>query len=223
MVPIDDDYRKTLWSCTTPSEFLGHYNYGNAFYSFVHGIAHIVVLNSYTDTSIGSIQYNWLQEELERNIDRTVTPWLLVIFHCPLHTTFIGHNNEKNSKNMLESMEPLFVKYHVNIVVSGHDHAYMRTHSMIGNKLDVFGNGPIYFTLGAGGNREEHSKGYIHRKPEPWVAKRDNYEYGFGNLFLANQTHAHFSWVRDGTTERGIQDDVWLKNQLLLPSTTVIP
>ena len=91
---------------------------------------------------------------------------------------------------------------------------------MIGNKLDVSGKGPVYFTLGAGGNREEHSRGYIHETPEPWVAKRDNDEYGFGNLFIANHTHAHFSWVRDGTTTKGVQDDVWLKNQLLLPEST---
>ena len=93
MVPIDDDYRKTLWSCNGPSEFLGHYNYGNAFYAFTHGLAHIVVLNSYTDTKVGSIQYEWLEKELPA-IDRTVTPWLLVVFHCPLHTTFLGHNRK---------------------------------------------------------------------------------------------------------------------------------
>jgi hypothetical protein len=96
MWPVPDDYRKTLWSgqCTASSVFLGHYDYGNSFYSFTHGLAHVVVLNSYTDTLPGSVQYQWLDEELAERVDRQTTPWLLVMFHCPLHTTFVGHNGE---------------------------------------------------------------------------------------------------------------------------------
>jgi hypothetical protein len=43
---IDPDYRRTLWnqSCSTPSSFLGAYNYGNAFYEVQHGLAQIIVL-----------------------------------------------------------------------------------------------------------------------------------------------------------------------------------
>jgi hypothetical protein len=96
MLPVSDDYRKTLWheQCTTSGEFLGHYNFGNSFYGFQHGLAQVVVLNSYTDTLPGSVQYAWLEETL-RNVHRTEeTPWLLVMFHCPLHTTFVGHNGE---------------------------------------------------------------------------------------------------------------------------------
>ena len=120
---------------------------------------------------------------------------------------------------MLENMEPLFVKYGVNIVLSGHDHAFLRTHHMIGSRLDPTKRGPIYLTIGAGGNRELHTPGFIHDVPEDWVAKRDNDEYGFGNLFLANVTHAHFKWVRDGTTTAGVQDDVWFLNQHVHPSS----
>jgi hypothetical protein len=129
-------------------------------------------------------------------------------------TTFSGtKSDEINPKNMFDSMEPLFVKYGVNIIVSGHDHAYMRTNHMVGRKLDLSRKGPIYFTLGAGGNREQHTQGFIHDTPEPWIAKRDKNEYGYGNLFVKNATHARFHWVRDGTTELGVQDDVWLENQ----------
>jgi hypothetical protein len=93
--PVDDDYRKTLWkeSCTTPSQFMGHYNFGNAFYAFSHGMVQVIVLNSYTDTKAGSVQYNWLETELQA-VDRAITPWLLVMFHCPLHTTFVGHDGK---------------------------------------------------------------------------------------------------------------------------------
>jgi DNA repair exonuclease SbcCD nuclease subunit len=212
--PIPDDYRKTLWSCLTSSEFLGHYDFGNAFWSVDHGLAKLIGLNSYTSTVPGSPQYTWLDHELQHNVDRAVTPWLIITFHCPLHTSFRGHNGEVNSLLMLKSMEPLFVQYQVNLVVSGHDHAYLRTKPMRGSTaVDKDESGPIYLTLGAGGNREQHNKGYIHDIPEEWVAKRDISEYGFGHLHLPNATHAHLTWVRDGTTTEGIRDSVWLSNQ----------
>ena len=87
ILPADVDY------CTTPSQFLGHYNFGNAFYAFSHGMVQVIVLNSYTDTKVGSVQYNWLETELQA-VDRKITPWLLVMFHCPLHTTFLGHGGK---------------------------------------------------------------------------------------------------------------------------------
>jgi acid phosphatase type 7 len=214
--PIPDDYKKSLWSCLTSSEFLGHYNYGNAFWSVQHGLVHLIGLNSYTSVLPDSPQYSWLEHELEHKVDRTVTPWLLVVFHCPLHTTFLGHNGELNPLLMLKTIEPLLVKYQVNLVVSGHDHAYLRTHPMVGTNVAVDGNGPVYWTLGAGGNREQHNKGYVHDIPEEWVAQRDLSDYGYGQFFAPNATHAQLIWVRDGTTTEGIDDNVWMKNTLQL-------
>lgn len=119
--PVSEEYRKTLWdrSCAAPSQFLGVYNYGNSFYSYKHGLAHIIVLNSYADSTVGSVQYAWLVQELTDRVDRRETPWLIVSFHSPLYTTFVGHVNEIESTTMKQSMEPLFVASHVNIVVSG--------------------------------------------------------------------------------------------------------
>jgi acid phosphatase type 7 len=158
MQPVSEDYRKLLWngSCSTPSEFQGVYNYGNSFYSYQHGLLHIIVLNSYTHSTNGSVQYLWLQQEL-RKYDRNKTPWLLVSFHAPLYTTFLGHVDEKEATSMKQAMEPLFIQYGVNLVLCGHDHAYMRTYSMAYGQVDPSGKSPIYLTLGTGGNREHHS------------------------------------------------------------------
>jgi hypothetical protein len=214
MRPVSDTYRKTLWheSCATPSDFLGQYVYGNSFYSYHQGLLHIIVLNSYTFSTEGSPQYIWLEEELRTKFDRHTTPWLLVVFHAPLYTTFVGHANERESMQMKKAMEPLFIQYGVNWVVSGHDHAYMRTTSVKYGHVDPTGRAPIYFTLGAGGNREEHSAGYLKDTPEPWVAARTLQDYGYGALVVPNATHAHFHWVRDGVSIEGIQDSVWMLN-----------
>lgn len=209
--PIDRNYLATLWNkdCATPSQFEGHYNFGNAFYAFQHGLVQMIVLSSYSETNVGSPQYQFLERELA-SVDRRLTPWLIVTFHCPFYTTFAGHDHEIQSRKMRDAMEPLFVMYGVNLVFSGHDHAYLRTRPMAYGKSDE--DGPIYFIVGAGGNREGHSHAYLNDEPEEWVAVRDRFEYGYGNLFVPNATHAQFKWVRDGTTNVGAHDDVWLTN-----------
>jgi len=215
-LPVSDDYRKTLWrgSCSAPSEFQSHYDYGNAFYSYDHGLVKIIVLSSYSNTTAGSVQYQWLEGELQ-SVDRKRTPWLLVSFHSPLYTTFLGHVNEAQSIAMKKAMEPLFVQYSVNLVVSGHDHAYMRTHPLAYGQVDP--SAPIYLTLGAGGNREQHSEGYRHENPEEWVAARTLNDYGYGHLYIPNATHAMFNWVRDGVSKDGIRDHVWISNTHFKP------
>ena len=74
------------------------------------------------------------------------------------------------------------------------------------------GRAPIYLTLGAGGNREEHAPGFRNKEQEEWVVKRDISEYGYGHLYLPNATHGKLSWVRDGTTDMGVRDTVWVQN-----------
>jgi hypothetical protein len=218
MEPIDPAYKKELGDyCTAPSDFHAKYDYGNAFYSYQHGLATIVVLNSYSNSSKGSAQYEWLAEELSA-VDRSQTPWLLVAFHAPLYTSFQGHVNESQSMAMKESMEPLFNQYGVNLIISGHDHAYLRTFSLDKNKVDPTGMAPVYVTLGAGGNREHHSAGYLPR--QPWVAQRTLVDYGYGFLNLRNATHGYFSWIRDGISKKGgIHDAVWLHNPHALVSS----
>jgi hypothetical protein len=124
MEPISEAYKETLWehSCSAPSVFQGVYNYGNSFYSYQHGLVYIIVLNSYTNCTKGSVQYEWLKAELEnyrKNRRRITAPWLLMSFHAPLYTTFLGHVNEQEAMQMKTALEPLFLMYGVNIVVSG--------------------------------------------------------------------------------------------------------
>jgi hypothetical protein len=121
MIPPTDQYIDTLWrrQCNAPSQFLGHYNFGNAFYQYKHGLVHVVVLNSYTSIIEGSVQYQWFTQVALPNIDRQKTPWLIIMFHCPLYTTFVGHNDEINPTLMKSSIQDLLKEHKVNLVISG--------------------------------------------------------------------------------------------------------
>ena len=109
----------------TPSEFQCDYEWGNAFFSFDVGMAHVVSLNCYSRTNTTSVQYLWLESDLA-GLNRTLTPWVIVLVHCPFYSTNDHHYHEWQTDDMQDSMEPLFYKYGVNIVIAGHVHAYQR-------------------------------------------------------------------------------------------------
>ena len=63
---------------------------GPLYYSYEVGPAHVIVLASFFVYSSGSAQYNWLQADLAK-VDRTKTPWLLVIIHAPWYNSNSAH------------------------------------------------------------------------------------------------------------------------------------
>lgn len=67
--------------------------------------------------SITGEQYKWLERDLEE-MDREVTPWLVVNFHAPWYTTYVAHYREVEC--MRVAMEDLLYKYGVDIIFTGH-------------------------------------------------------------------------------------------------------
>lgn len=189
-----------------------HYDYGNSFYAFTDGLTRVIAVNPYTPTHESSTQYKWLKSELE-TIDRSVTPWVLVMAHNPIYNTFHAHQHEGFTNHMQENFEPLFIKHMVNVVIAGHTHGYSRSHNVAYGKLSD--TAPIYITVGEGGNRELHCKKYLNEIPEEWVAARDKTEYGYGSIEFLDETTAHWKWNHnaDDGIESIFTDQAIIKNQ----------
>lgn len=68
-------------------------------------------------------------------------------------------------------VEPLLYAAGVNIVVNGHVHAYQRTHPVFNYTLDA--NGPVYITVGDGGNQEGLYTNFVDPSSCPAVSKGD--------------------------------------------------
>lgn len=194
------------------------YQYGNAFYSFTFGPSKHIVLSSYSSFLPGSVQYEWLLSEL-KSTDRSITPWLIVMLHCPIYTTFDHHHDEIFITEARVHLEPIFVEYVVNFVISGHIHSYMRTVPTANSTAHP--RGPIYIIQGNGGRQANEP--FMNEVPEEWVKVRDHSMYGYGTLELFNITHAKWRWVKTGYNnandkgyqpEFGINDNVWISNQL---------
>lgn len=191
----------------TPSVFQQEYNWGNSFYSFETAGAHIIFLNPYSTTNEGSVQHQWLISDLE-SVDRNITPWVIVVMHCPWYNSNTAHYNEQQTVLMRNAMEGVFYKYHVNIVFTGHVHAYERTYPVFQN--ETRSDGVVYITIGDGGNREGHADGY---KPQPsWSAYRNGSQYGHGELNLLSKDKLSWSWLRNVDGEVVGKDEIKLCN-----------
>jgi hypothetical protein len=175
----------------------------NLFYSFEVGPVHVIALSSYSDFSSSSEQYAWLQSDLA-TIDRSVTPWVLVMLHAPWYNSNYAHHGEGDA--MKDAMESLLFKAGVDAVMSGHVHAYERVHRVYQGKLNS--EGPHYLNIGDGGNREGLAAHYYDPQPD-WSAFRQA-EYGHAELTLVNATHAWWEWHRDMDPEPVVTDSTWI-------------
>jgi Calcineurin-like phosphoesterase len=112
------------------------FNMGGRNYSTVKqgdGLLELFMLDS---TDCDAAQIGWVEQQLKGSTAR----WKLAVLHHPLYSSGKKHGSDLNLRRKLE---PLFVRYGVNAVFSGHDHIYERT---------VPQQGIHYFVTGAGGD-----------------------------------------------------------------------
>jgi calcineurin-like phosphoesterase family protein len=89
---------------------------GERYYTYSKKHVRFFVLDSdYLDRK----QLDWIDNELRGSNDE----WKVVYFHHPLYSSGGRHGSETDLRVILE---PMFIKYGVNAVFSGHDHIYER-------------------------------------------------------------------------------------------------
>ena len=117
---------------TTQEFFKPFHMGGQRYYAFTKGNVRFFVLDS---NYLDSEQLQWLEKEL-----RTAnTDWKICYMHHPIYSAASYHGVDPELRTVLE---PLFLKYGVDIVFSGHEHFYERLKPQ---------NGITYFTSGAAG------------------------------------------------------------------------
>ncbi|KEH42047.1 putative Acid phosphatase [Medicago truncatula] len=177
----------------------------NLYYSFEVASTHIIMLGSYTDFDAQSEQYKWLQSDLAK-IDRKRTPWVIALVHAPWYNTNEAHEGE--GEEMRQAMEELLYEARVDLVFSGHVHAYERFTRIYDNKADPCG--PLYVTIGDGGNREGLALKF--KKPPSPLSLYREASFGHGRLRIVNETHANWSWHRNNDSEAFVAEDIWIKS-----------
>jgi predicted phosphodiesterase len=110
---------------------------GDRYYAFKKGDVEFFVLDSnYMDPS----QLNWIENHLQNSKSK----WKICYFHHPLYSDGRTHGPDLDLRSRLA---PMFRRYGVNVVFSGHEHVYER--------LRPEGN-IYYFILGNSGKLMTH-------------------------------------------------------------------
>ncbi|KAI5078548.1 hypothetical protein GOP47_0006219 [Adiantum capillus-veneris] len=186
-------------------------------YSVKRASAHIIVLSSYSAFGTYTPQYRWLKQELSA-VDRTKTPWLIILMHAPLYNSNEHHYME--GETMRVQFESWFTDAKVDIVFAGHVHAYERTYRISNVAYDIVNgqctpvrneSAPVYITIGDGGNSEGLAAEFM--EPQPVYSAMREASFGHGMLEIKNRTHAYYYWHRNDDGEAVEADSLWLFNQ----------
>ncbi|KDO26749.1 hypothetical protein SPRG_20546 [Saprolegnia parasitica CBS 223.65] len=198
----------------------------NMWYSWNHGPVHFISISSESDfegapsnnkgTKVANGHFGdqlaWLEADLKAAVAmRHERPWILVGSHRPIYGLKVfkptGHPKKKQEA-ILAAFEPLFLKYQVDMVVSGHQHAYER-HLPIANRSPVLDGvsddrsvylnpgAPVYMVSGACGSAGGHEP-YDGVAAQTWNVMYDNVHYGV-SLLKANRSVLSWSFIDAGS------------------------
>jgi hypothetical protein len=91
-----------------------------------------------TQKGNGSPQFEWLLDDLSSAQQRGM--FIVVVMHKGIYTNG-SHSYDSEVKAMRDRLTPIFSRYGVNIVFSGHDHVYNETYFLDGYGERVAANG----------------------------------------------------------------------------------
>ncbi len=100
--------------------------------SFVVGSAHVLLWDDQAvaqsaGSDLAKSQLAFLDADLAKaDADRAAHPFVIVVEHRGIFSTS-NHGDDVDVQELRDRMVPIFDKYHVDLVLAGHDHNYERT------------------------------------------------------------------------------------------------
>ncbi len=114
-----------------------------AYYSVDYGPVHLLMMDSFGNEAgkhriwdTTGTQIQWMKRDLAAvQAAGTKRLWTIVVFHHPPYTQ--GSRNSDTEQDLIlnrERLTPIFERYNVDLVLSGHSHIYERTYQMRGHR-----------------------------------------------------------------------------------------
>jgi predicted phosphodiesterase len=101
------------------------------YYSHNFKNIHFISLSTEHPFEKGSKQYEFIKSDLEKISKNPDIDWIVVHQHKPFYST---HVDRGNSEQLRDTFLPLYEKYGVDLVISGHNQYYERTYPILYNK-----------------------------------------------------------------------------------------
>ncbi|KAL3696146.1 hypothetical protein R1sor_010222 [Riccia sorocarpa] len=159
----------------------------NLYYSHDVGVVHFLYFSTETDFTRGSEQLAFMEKDLQ-SIDRKKTPFVVVLGHRPMYSSNMDDHSRVLRAEMIEHIEPILVKYNVDLVLWGHVHKYERICAIKNHTCGETEKLPVHVVIGMGGQdyqppwqaRPQHPNTYVYPQQE-WSMFRSA-EFGYGRL-----------------------------------------
>lgn len=131
---------------------------GARFYSFRWGDVMFIALETGDESPAGlqlrrgtGEQLAWLEQTLASVSADPTVEWTVVFMHAPPYSHASGFGGHGSDLRVRRVLSPLFDRYGVDLVLTGHDHHYERTHPIRDEERVPPGCGPVYVVTGGGG------------------------------------------------------------------------
>jgi len=107
-------------------------------YDFNYGSVHTIMMSSEHNITVGSPQYTFLEDSL-KNVDRSVTPWVIVEMHRPMYNNEAYLSDYEVAVGMQGEFEDLLVQYvrerseniHFVLIYSSLSHSHQPSFTLI--------------------------------------------------------------------------------------------
>src|SRR5215217_2481354 len=210
--PISDKIKAVIgnhdvMSPNLSKQHLKQFGLDKPYYSFDYNNIHFLMMDSEssylpgTDTDFSDLentdQYRFVEKDLSIASKNTAIKWIIVMSHRQYYSSLCGeHDSCEPIKKLREAYHPLFEKYGVDLLFSGHAHNYQRTYPLFYNDVNssepiieekvkteyTSSKGMFQIVVGTGGiDFDDFSN------QEPFVVYQQDSHYGFLNVDVIDQ------------------------------------
>lgn len=185
-------------------------------YSFDYGNAHFAVLNTNDILSISNAQLEWLRNDM----NSTDKDWKIVFMHKSAYS--LGKDAKWPDALYLQQCLPeIMAECNVDIVMSGHDHQYLRTKALTNGELDS--NGTTWILSGTAGTKRYEIRKFLagHFMQKEYIDSLVVQKDGYGN-YWANGTWDNTSEGNIGGCFETVEingGELWLTTYILNDET----
>jgi hypothetical protein len=180
-------------------QLVDYHHIRSPYYSHDFQNIHFISMSTEHPFEIGSNQYEFIKNDLEKTSTNSTIDWIIVHQHKPLYSTKQDHTE---AKQLRDTYEQLFQKYDVDLVISSHNQYYERTYPILYNENDELKNdesdppkpiitlkkqfeypptdGIIFLTVGTAGDKLDPVK----ENPYFYVVQQS--KFGFLNINIQN-------------------------------------
>eukprot|EP01121_Diplochlamys_sp_Union-15-3_P003024 TRINITY_DN1285_c0_g1_i1.p1 TRINITY_DN1285_c0_g1~~TRINITY_DN1285_c0_g1_i1.p1 ORF type:complete len:505 (+),score=80.78 TRINITY_DN1285_c0_g1_i1:262-1776(+) len=184
----------------------------NFWYSIDYGNVHFTFMSTEHDYSPGSVQYKWIEQDLAKaNSNRQQRPWVILSGHRPMYCSdTVEWDDHRAGARFQQLIEPLMIKYKVDLYLCGHMHMYERIYPVINGtsitKSNTYVNPgiPAHVVVGASGVFLDDT--FVDPVPE-WSAIRTGEYWGYGQMSI-NSTHLYWSFIDESSGDS--KDEFWI-------------